>query len=279
MTKKSTLLYLALCIGIFTACKTTQPLAKVKPNDSQVAQRKLNDIALNGKVYASLWQQNAGEFRALCYQAYSIAQNNIDKMTTPISDKPYAIITDVDETFLDNSPYAVTQALKGNEFDYATWLEWTSKGEAIAYPGSLDFFTYAASKNVTIFYVTNRNEKDKAGTLKNLQQLHFPFADDQHLLVLTTTSNKEERRKEILKKYNVIMYLGDNLTDFSDVFYKKSQTDRNHNVDSLSREFGTKFIVLPNSGYGDWESALPGYNYKLSPTQKDSVILLNLKKY
>lgn len=242
-------------------------------------QRKLNDIALNGKVYSALWQQNAGEFKALCYQAYNIATQIVEQTSKLQTFRPVAIVTDIDETILDNSPYAVTQAQKGNEFDLDSWLEWTSKGEAAAYPGAVEFFNFAASKNVTVFYISNRNENDKAGTLKNLKQLGFPFADEEHLLVMKDTSNKEERRREVMKKYQVFMYLGDNLSDFSEVFYHKSQFERNQITYELSKEFGSKFIVLPNSGYGDWESAMPGYNSKLSPQKKDKVILQNVKGY
>lgn len=242
-------------------------------------ERSIQDVALNGKVYSALWQQNAAEFRALCYQAFNIATEVVNQKVGGVQSRPLAIITDVDETFLDNSPYAVTQAKRGNEFDLDTWLEWTSKGAAMAFPGSLRFYNYAASKGVTVFYVTNRNENDKAGTIKNLKDLGFPFADTEHVIVMKETSNKEMRRKAILEKYDVIMYLGDNLTDFSELFYKKSQSERNHQTDELSEAFGTLFIVLPNSGYGDWESAIPGFNTKGTPEEKDKAILKSLKGY
>lgn len=247
--------------------------------NGQQTERKINDIALNGKVYSALWQQNAGEFRALCYQAYNLATQIVKEKSSMQHLRPIAIITDIDETFLDNSPYAVTQAQLGNEFSPDTWLEWTSKGEAVAFPGSVEFFNYAASRNVTVFYITNRNEADKPGTIKNLKKLGFPFADEDHVMVMSDTSNKEKRRQEVLKEYEVFMYLGDNLTDFSEVFYKTSQLERNQSVDDMAELFGKKFIVLPNSGYGDWESALPGYQSKESVEHKDKAILNNVVGY
>lgn len=257
-------------------CCTSQPeqIAVQKQN-----RRFIHDVSLNGKVYAALWQQNSGEFRALCYQAFNLATNIVNSKTSESNSKPLAIITDVDETFLDNSPYAVTQARSGNEFDLDTWLAWTSRGEAAAYPGSLKFFNYAASKGVTIFYLTNRNENDKPGTIKNLKNLGFPFADDKHVLTMKETSNKEARRKAVLDKYKVIMYMGDNLNDFSARFYKTSQEDRNQITDDFADEFGKLFIVLPNAGYGDWESAVPGFNSNHTPEEKDKTILNSLKGY
>lgn len=237
------------------------------------------NIALNGKIYSALWQQNSGEFRALSYQAYNLARLRVDENQKNISKKPLAIITDIDETFLDNSPYMVTESEKGKDFDAKTWENWTAKASAKAYPGSLDFFNYAKSKNITIFYISNRGENDRTGTVKNLKTLNFPYADDAHVMLRNTSSDKEERRLDVLKNYNVILYLGDNLGDFSNIYYKKTQAERNKNVDVNAAEFGKKFIMLPNSGYGDWESATPGYNYKMTPAQKDSVILKNLEGY
>lgn len=267
---------------ISVSCKTVVTITDssagiIVPANS--GQRHLEDISLNGKVYSALWQQNAAEFRALCYQAYNIATEIVKEKSSMEHFRPIAIVTDIDETFLDNSPYAVTQALKGKEFDQQSWLDWTSKGEAVAFPGSVEFFNYAASRDVAVFYISNRNENDRPGTIKNLKNLGFPFADDDHVLLMKDTSNKEERRKQVLDQYEIFLLLGDNLSDFSEIFYHKSQAERNRLTDEHAAEFGKRFIVLPNSGYGDWESFMPGYNSKLSPAQKDSVILKNVKGY
>ena len=268
---------LSILMVVLTSCKVS---INTLPDQTAVnSTQTLHNIALNGKVYSAVWQQNAGEFRALCYQAYNLGQIRINENLKNPSKKPLAIITDIDETFLDNSPYAVTEAENGNIFDVKTWMNWTAKGEAKAYPGSLNFFNYAASKNVTVFYISNRDENDRIGTLKNLKDLGFPNADDAHLLLKSTTSDKEARRLEVLKNYDVIIYMGDNLADFSKIFNKKTQTERNELVDQNSAEFGKRFIVLPNSGYGDWESALQGYNNQLTPAEKDQVFLKNLRGY
>lgn len=268
---------LPVMLFLLTACKVsinTLPNATITTSlDSP------QNIGINGKIYSALWQQNSGEFRALSYQAYNIATLRLDEALKNKSTKPIAIITDIDETFLDNSPYAVGEGEKGKDYDPKTWANWTAKAEAKAYPGSLEFFKYAASKNVTIFYITNRDVNDKVGTLKNLKELGFPSADEQHIILKSTTSDKEERRNSVLKNYDVVLYLGDNLGDFANVFYKVPQKQRNEMVDKNAEEFGKRFIMVPNSAYGDWESALPGFNYKNTPAQKDSVILKNVIGY
>jgi 5'-nucleotidase (lipoprotein e(P4) family) len=68
------------------------------------------------------------------------------------------------------------------------------------------------------------------------------------------------------------MLVGDNLGDFSDVFYKKTSDERNAAVERLHAEFGRRFIMLPNVMYGDWLSSLYPKNVKLNAQQMDSVL-------
>ena len=82
-----------------------------------------------------------------------------------------------------------------------------------------------------------------------------------------------------MKNYEVLLLMGDNLADFSSLFDKKTEEERKINTDISAGEFGKKFIVFPNVNYGDWESSLYKYNYKLTQAQKDSVIRSVLKGY
>src|ERR1700748_1113301 len=86
-----------------------------------------NSIANDGKVWASLYQQRAAEYRALCYQAYNIAKLRLSIAVKQHHKKPYAVITDIDETLLDNSPYDAQRALSNQEFDSKAWKDWTAK--------------------------------------------------------------------------------------------------------------------------------------------------------
>jgi 5'-nucleotidase (lipoprotein e(P4) family) len=235
-------------------------------------------LVIDGKIWSSVFQQRAAEYKVLCLQAYNIARLRLDESLTE-SGKPKAIISDIDETFLDNSPYAVHRALAGKDYDPASWLEWTSKAVADTMPGALSFFNYAASKNVEIFYVTNREEEERAGTLANLQRFQFPFADNQHLILREATSSKEERRQKIAATHDIILLLGDNLADFSTLFDKKTESEREQNVYALSSEWGKKFIVLPNTNYGGWEEAIYLNVRDWTPAQKDSLLKKNLKGY
>lgn len=238
-----------------------------------------NNIVVNGKLFTSLFQQHSAEYKALCFQAYNIARFRLDQSLQNPSSKPRAIVTDIDETVLDNSSYAVHRALLGKGYEPITWLEWTERSHCDTLAGSLSFFKYAASKGVEIYYVTNRDEKERKGTLQNMQHFDFPFADNDHLILKQSISSKESRRQNVASTHEIILLLGDNLADFNTVFDKKTTEERLLATQQLSAEFGRKFIILPNANYGDWENALFKYDYKLTSQQKDSVIKSCLKNY
>ncbi|HEY9535133.1 MAG TPA: 5'-nucleotidase, lipoprotein e(P4) family [Mucilaginibacter sp.] len=243
---------------------------------------RAQDIPLStanaGKVWSLLYQQRAAEYKALCFQAYNIARLRLDEALRHKGKKPLAVITDIDETLLDNSPLDAARAINNQEFDLKAWKQWTAKGIADTVPGAPSFFKYAASKGVAVFYITNRDEDEREGTTKNLKRYHLPYADAGHILLKQSTSSKEVRRQQVLSKYNVVLLCGDNLPDF-DVLYdnKPSEENRTAITEKLKKQFGNRYIVIPNPSYGDFENAIFKYNYKLSNTQKDSVIRTLIK--
>ncbi|WP_212002370.1 5'-nucleotidase, lipoprotein e(P4) family [Chitinophaga sp. HK235] len=264
----------ALLLGML-ACKTTKPVQTSATTQTTSS----TQLIPYGQAWAALWQQQSGEYKALCLQAYQLAAWRLDQYLVQPHDKPLAVVTDIDETVLDNSPYSVHQALEGKGYDEKSWMEWTAKAIADTVPGAPSFFKYAASKGVKVFYITNRLEAERAATLKNLQRYGFPDADDQHLLLKTAGSGKEPRRQQVLQQYDIVLLFGDNLSDFAERFDKKPYNERNAEALKSASSFGSRFIVLPNPMYGDWEGALYNFQYKLTPQQKDSVMKTRLKNY
>ncbi len=130
-------------------------------------------LANGGKVWASLWQQRAAEYKALCFQAYNLAKLRLDEaLAKPSADaKPMAVVTDIDETLLDNSPYDAMRALNNQEYTLDTWKAWTAKAEADTVPGAPAFFKYAASKVykcTTLPTAMKANAKAPPGTCRNM---------------------------------------------------------------------------------------------------------------
>ena len=237
------------------------------------------NLTADGKLFGALFQQRASEYKALCFQAFNIAHLRVDEALSLPHTKPLAIVTDIDETVLDNSAYDVKQSLVGKDYEQKSWEQWTGLSKADTIPGALSFLKYAASKGIKIFYLTNRAETERKGTLENLVRFGFPDADNDHLVLKQTISSKEARRQRIAETHNIMMLMGDNLGDFSVLFDKKPEEERMKNTYASAGEFGKKFIVLPNPVYGDWENSVYQYNTKLTAAQKDSIIKSVLKSY
>lgn len=230
-------------------------------------------ITNGGKVWALAYQQRAAEYKALCFQTYNIAHWRLNEAIKHKGKKPFAVVTDIDETLLDNSPYDAERAINNQPFDLKAWKQWTAKGIADTVPGAPSFFKYAASKGVAVFYITNRDEGERDGTIKNLKLYNLPNANDTHVIFKHNGSSKEDRRKQVLAKHNIVLLCGDNLPDFDALYDNKpSEAKRDAATEKLKRQFGNKYIIIPNPSYGDFENALFKFDYKLTEAQKDSVI-------
>lgn len=235
---------------------------------------------IHGKMFASLFQQQAAEYDALCWQAFNIARWQLDEaIKNRTEDSRLAVILDIDETILDNSPYAVERAQHNADYDPATWAEWSAMAAADTIAGALGFCRYAASHGVELFYISNRLESEIPGTMVNMYRFGFPYLDEKHLLFKSNSSSKEQRRQRVLSDYEVVLFIGDNLSDFNEVFDKNDLLTRKSNVQKYASHFGHRYIILPNTTYGDWESAVYQYRYSYSPMQRDSIIQAILHGY
>lgn len=233
------------------------------------------------KVQAQVWTQNSAEYRALCFQAFNTAKINIDSYLSSEKkyDRPLAIITDVDETVLDNSPYDGRLILEDVSYNRESWVEWGNLEIAEAIPGSLEFLTYAYEKGIKVFYVSNRYSEQLESTVNNLKKLGFPNVSESTVLLRSDSRSKSERRNSISDGHEVIMLIGDNLSDFNDEFEVKISEERINYTNQMRDNFGTKLIVLPNPNYGDWESNGLFGGESFDNIEKDSIRKSNIKSY
>jgi 5'-nucleotidase (lipoprotein e(P4) family) len=256
-----------------TAQQTAQTQTLVADNEYQVG--------------AVLFMQKAAEFRALAYQAFNVARmqldadfdkKNVKKLPKAERKMTRAVVVDIDETVLDNSPHQAEMIKNRMPFTPAIWTAWVNRRQAKPIPGAVEFLKYANAKGVRVFYVSNRNEAEKQGTIDNLKAAGFPDVSEETVLVRTTESGKEARRQIISAKHRIVLLLGDNLNDLSNVYERKSVADRFAEVDKTREQFGRRFIVLPNAMYGDWESAIYEYG-RLSEVEKTAKRANALESY
>ncbi len=231
----------------------------------------------DSKLSAVLWQQTSAEYEALCHQAFNAAAYRlaiisnsgldvIDQETgAAIVDqsspnKKMAIVMDLDETVLDNSPYNGWLIENNKTYNAESWTEWCNLAKAELVPGALEFIEKSKNQGIKIMYISNRSVDDLEATISNLQNSGITV-DRSDVLLKTENSEKIKRREQVMGSYNIVMLIGDNLADFTDAFDQKlSINERKVLIEKYRNDFGKKFIVLPNVMYGDWENTLKSNN-------------------
>lgn len=220
-------------------------------------------------VMSALWYQTSAEMRAISYQTFNFAKILFEKdLASGIAGKKRAVVVDIGDVILDNSPYEA--GLVGNDFDYSVgWKEWIAAAKSKALPGSLDFCKYVVSKGGDVFYITNRKAEFREGTMRNMQVFGFPNVDDAHVLMRDKDRSKSSRRAIVMQNHRIVLLIGDSLNDFEDEYSGKNPRKRASAVDKFRAKFGSRFLLLPNPMYGDWEGSAYGFKWNYGPRDKD----------
>lgn len=211
---------------------------------------------------ATLYMQSAAEYRACCLQAYTLAAVRLREKVKARAGggKPPAVVLDLDETVLDNAGFQAQLIRSGLAYDQRLWERWEERNAANVglIPGARDFLMTVNELGVTAVYISNRDDKTRAGTRAALERLEIAVPDDR-LLLATTTSDKTARRAAVADRFDVLLLIGDNLRDFDEAFKydpAKGPAGRKAAVDAARGKFGTDWVILPNPAYGEWTRPL-----------------------
>ncbi len=202
------------------------------------------------------FQNRSAEVQALQLQAFNIATHRLKEILQNHPDaKNLAIVTDLDETVLDNTDVFVNDLKRCEDYtNWKSWDAWEQSGQPKLISGSLDFLNYANQQDVKIFYISDRAEKYRASAMRMMKQLNLPQVESDQILLYGTS--KEQRRQIAAKDYEIVLLLGDTLHDFSDAFSNhQTPVERAKAVAKNKEKFGERFIVLPNVSYGAWSEA------------------------
>jgi acid phosphatase len=281
---------LALVLPLASACATGRRAGSSAPSTPAPAALAIGDHRglAHELLHAALWMQTSAEFEALSLATYraataALAPALADRSWTAaveqagdFADKPPAVIVDIDETVLDNSPFQGQLVIDDAVYDEAAWKSWVTQAVSRPMAGALDFARAAAERKVAVFYVTNRSAELESDTLRNLLCAEraadgacsgFPVADRAAILCRGETppdggpawsGDKTDRRRYLAERYRILLLVGDDLRDF---LYTPSSATAESRV-ALAREqadkWGSRWFLLPNPAYGSWERALYG---------------------
>jgi 5'-nucleotidase (lipoprotein e(P4) family) len=208
------------------------------------------------------YQQKSAEIDALQHQAFNLARMKLDsKIAAHDGDEKLAIVTDVDETLIDNSPLLVRDMRNCHTFTtWDTWGHWEREGMPALNPGAKAFLDHVDRKGVAIFYVSNRFGANKPDTIRTLQDLGLPQVSKDSVMLWSEGNPKTKRRAKVRENHKIVLLLGDTLADFSGMF-EGSLQEQCTAVQENAAKFGTDWIVFPNATYGDWtEAELEGWD-------------------
>ena len=270
-------LYLCAVLSIFSAHQAN--------SSESTTDRSLQEQTMLSVLYA----QSSTEYAANCIQTYANASQILDtaiadkewtaalEQTGEYSEKPMAIILDVDETVLDNVAFQARSILSGLSYPNG-WIEWGLEASAKPVPGVSNFLKKTSKKGIKIFYVTNRVAELEEATRINIKKLGLPFDEDRDVLLMRDEngwgSDKVSRRALVANDYRVLMLVGDQLTDF--ISLEEATTDivsRKELAEKYSDMWGQKWFMLTNPMYGKWEGAIYGNKY---PDTKEEIMQMRL---
>lgn len=178
--------------------------------------------------HATLWVSFAAEYDASCYQTYNTALEMAKRALQDPSwsavandqiandqNLPPAIFMDGDETTLRSTPHQARLVLDGTAFDVHSFATWLKTQPTTAVPGAARFTQEAAKLGIHVFYHTNRDQNDVAGTLRELKRWGFALTDGQDSVITGKVyANKAATRKKMAEKYRIILLVGDDAVDF-----------------------------------------------------------------
>jgi len=271
-------LRIALCATLAGCAHAPEKSAPVAPSVNTPPAAPSGSQA-NDNLNAVAWTQTAIEHDLIYREVF---RNAGEKLSLALKDRSWdalpkterkkpgvaklkpAVIVDIDETVLDNSPYQARRIRDGKEFDEFSWSEWCREKAARPLPGALEFAQGAAKRGVTVFYLSNRAQDLNEATLDNLHSAGFPIASNENVLLGLGTvvegceqvgTEKGCRRELIGRKYRVLMQFGDQIGDFVDVLANTAD-GRRAAIEPYAGWIGERWFVLPNPTYGSWEPAL-----------------------
>lgn len=268
--KSRNLIYLSFVFCLFAA-------------DISATEEKIDNSVQAQSMLAVLYAQSSAEYEANNLQTYAGAKLALEKALAnknwtaaieqkeDFSEKPPAVILDIDETVLNNIPFQARSIIKGESYPNG-WVEWMLEEASTSVAGVYEFLKYADSKGIKIFYVTNRIAIAEEATRNNLKKLGLPFDSDRDVLLMKNengwTSDKVSRRELIAQDYRILLLIGDQLGDFISLEEATAGMDSRKEIASKYEEmWGKKWFMITNPIYGRWEASI--YNNEYPDTESE----------
>ena len=181
----------------------------------------------------------------------------------PCDSKPFAAVSDADETLIWNLGPMRYFAEKGSAFDPKIWDQWekSGAGKAVAMPGTVEMVGKLRAAGINVIANPNRSATNAKGSEDTLRAAGLgDFKHGETLFLMgddATGSSKDGRRATIAAKYCVIILAGDQLGDFSQQFNVRDLPAAARTAlatgPAAAALWDKGWFLFPNSVYGPWE--------------------------
>jgi 5'-nucleotidase (lipoprotein e(P4) family) len=238
--------FLIVLLAVACSSQKEVPAAEAELAKGQLSQQNVD---------ATVWYHTSAENYYLYQQTYYYATMQLmKKLAEPADDnRPAAVVLDLDETVLDNSPYMLQLIQQNQTFSEETWARWVQQASANLLPGVKEFLEICEQNGVVVFYISNRSIKHLDATMNNLAKYQLPNATPDQILLKENTSDKTDRRSRAMSEFRVLLFLGDNLRDFDEMYADRSRSYGKEIVKAELQRMLPQYIIFPNPMYGQWQ--------------------------
>lgn len=196
---------------------------------------------------------------ALCVQVYRDAWLVLSAKIAARK-TPWAVVLDVDDTVLDDSPFVADLRRRGAPMTGREWDLWVERKAARALPGAREFADRVRAAGGEVVYITDRPSAETAPTRENMSAVGL-YKDGDGLLLKDGPGDTKDVRRACVEKglarcralgpRAVLATFGDSLRDHVEVYGGAAERLRGEVEGDPS--WGTTRFVLPNPLYGQWE--------------------------
>jgi len=233
---------------------------------------------------AVLWVQTSVEYIATTTGIYAAATAALQQSFDVEIDAPgqMAVVLDLDETIFNNSRYKAHELQVKSREQITSWDQWAALRNATAVPGAVEFIRASQELGVNVRIITNRrcakrpNDLDscpqREDVLANLRHIGVEINDyallmkgdkppDRCMGLLSdaekeagtwSTSDKTSRHECIGHDYDIVMMLGDQLSDFVGDSGSLTLASRDALQSQHQDKWGKTWFMIPNPTYGAW---------------------------
>lgn len=253
------------CAGLAVGSMLLAPLTA---QDRSAVKPEVNPQERN--LDAILYLQTAAEYHACCLQAYQVAADQLLQRLQEKKPSRPAVVLDLDETVFDNTRFQTFLYRERLPYSDAWWeiFERDHADEVSLLPGAKTFIQLCQQRQVSTVFISNRSTQYLSAAQSVFTRHGVDLIGSEWLFRAPGAGGDKSVRRQLAEtRFQVLLYLGDNLRDFDEAFrvsrtdepqlddltvFARVEAERRQRVEAEKNRWGRDWIIFPNPIYGEW---------------------------